>query len=124
MAGNKLDPSFQDRAKAAAEAKKAMVEKFRASTTAVDPETLARRAAQAAAQEAKAIERKLKAEAAKAAKIAEAEEKRLAEMLAKEEAARKAEEDRLAAIEAAKQLAAEQKAARDLRYAARKARKN
>ena len=120
------DHTMQERMDAAAEAKRAMLEKFR-TKPALDPALAAERAAQAKARDAKRVEaegrRKARIEAEKAARIAEAQTKAKA---AEEEAVRataQAEADRLTAIEAAEILASEQKAARDLRYAARKARK-
>ena len=118
MAGFK-EAGFNERMSAAAEAKKAMLEKFRAKPGADDPAFLEKQAARQAireAREARAAERK----AAKLAAEAEAKAAR--------EAAAKAEEERLAAEQAereaeAARLKAEQKAARDARYAARKARK-
>ena len=108
-------PNHSDRAKASAEAKQAILAKFRAAPKADDPELqqrLAERKTIAEARDARLAERK-------AAK--EAEEARLrAEKLAAEvaEAARLKEE---AAQRRA--LEVEQKAARDARYAARKARR-
>ena len=117
------EPSFQDRTAAAAKAKQKALDRLRAKPTA-DPAVLEeRRKAQEARDKAIAEERTAKAEALAAAK---------AEKLARKqaEAERKAEEQ--AAIAAAAALkearltppsAAEMKAARDARYAARKARK-
>jgi len=108
------EPSFADRQKAAQQAKKDILNKFRAQPGPDDPavqQRQAERAAQAAAR---------------------AEAKRLREIAKAEEAARQAEAARLAAeqlerekAEAAAreaELEAERKAARDARYAARKAR--
>jgi hypothetical protein len=122
--------SFQnhnERREAADAAKKAMLEKFKTKATApVDPEIAAQRAAEAKAREEKRVvaeqkrrerveleklERKLAAEA-------KAQAEADAERFAAEEAVRKAAED----AEAAEILAFEQKARRDLKYAARKAR--
>jgi hypothetical protein len=122
--------SFQnhnERREAADAAKKAMLEKFKTKATApVDPAVAEQRAAEAKAREEKRIiaeqkrrerveleklERKLAAEA----KVKADEE---AALRAAEEAKRKAIEDE----EAAEILAFEQKARRDLKYAARKAR--
>jgi hypothetical protein len=113
---------YEDRRDAAAEAKKALIERFKARPPADDPAVLARAAERKAIQEAREIraaERaRLKAEddarraledtarlAAEAAAAEEAE-KRAAELAARDEAIR-----------------AERKAARDAKYAARKARK-
>lgn len=120
-----MNETLKDRAEAAAKAKAAMLEKFRNKPT-IDPAVAAERAAQAKARDAKraAAEEKRKARIA-----AEREERILAAQLKAEadaaeakRLAEEAEEKRLADIEAAEILAFEQKAARDLRYAARKAR--
>ena len=119
------DTDLQDRQKNASEARKAMLQKFLAK--AEDPILEQRRAERAAIEAARRVrqaereearkreEERLAAEAAARA-AAEAEAKRLAE----EEAARKAKED----ADAMLRLLAEQKAARDARYAARKAASN
>ena len=94
-------PTFNDRAKASAEAKQAILAKFRTAPKPDDPELqqrLAERKAAKEAEEARLRAEKLAAEAAEAARL-------------KEEAARR------------RQLEIEQKAARDARYAARKARR-
>jgi hypothetical protein len=107
--------NFDDRISAAAAAKQALLERFRARPAADDPAEIARQAALKAiadAREARAAERR----AAKEAELAR---------LAAEEAARKAAAD-LAAKEAKQRAAADEasrKAARDAKYAARKARK-
>ena len=108
------EPSFADRQKAAQQAKKDILNKFRAQPGPDDP----------------AVKQKLAERAVHAAERAEA--KRLRELAKAEEAARAAEAARLAAeqlerekAEAAEReaaLEAERKAARDARYAARKAR--
>ena len=97
MSGFK-EPSFADRQKAAQEARKNILEKFRAKPGLDDPAVLQR----AAAREAQAAER---AKAKLAREVAKAEQK------AREAAAREFA------------LEAERKAARDARYAARKKRK-
>ncbi|MCA1197145.1 DUF6481 family protein [Sphingomonas sp. R647] len=117
------EPSFQDRTAAAARAKQKALELLR-SKPAVDPAVLEeRRKAAEARDKALAEERAAKSEAAAAAKAEKA-------ALKQAEAERKAEEQ--AALDAAAALkevrltppsAAEMKAARDARYAARKARK-
>ena len=108
------EPSFANRLGAAAKAKQAQRDKARAIDPTNDPkfaERQAARQAQAAAREVRAAERK-------AARLAE--QARKAEEQVAAEAARVAE---LAAEEQRKiDLAAEQKAARDAKYAARKAR--
>jgi hypothetical protein len=119
MAGFK-ENTFSDRLTAAEAAKKAALERFRAKVSQPpDPELLAKRAELVKAREEReakrAIEKAAKAERDRLLAI-EAEAKRLAD----EEAAK------IAAIEEAAARAAieaGQKAARDARYAARKARK-
>ncbi|MDX2265651.1 MAG: DUF6481 family protein [Hyphomicrobiales bacterium] len=111
--------NFNDRQSSAASARQAILERFRARPAPDDPAVIAQREARKAlieAREARAAERK-------AAKL-EAERRAAEEKAAREEA------ERIAAIERAEQeaaekarLMAEQKAARDARYAARKARK-
>lgn len=113
---------FEDRKNAAEAAKKNKLEKFRALTVQIDQGATARVAARSkvlAAREVRDTER----EAARQAKAALSVADQLARerALKAEQAAREAE-----AIEQAKRdlaLAAERKAARDARYAARKARK-
>lgn len=112
--------TFNDRASASADAKKALLERFKAKPAADDPEVTRRREerlAIAAAREVRMGERRLQ-------KAAEAEQKAL------EEAARlEAEQLRLAeeAARAAEQVEREEaakaarKAIRDAKYAARKA---
>ncbi|HMT45958.1 MAG: hypothetical protein RL702_889 [Pseudomonadota bacterium] len=112
------EPGFQDRVAIARNAKNKALEQM-ANRPRIDPEEQARRiAAQAAREEAQRIKRAAAQEAKQAA-------------LAAKEAARlaKLEEDRLAAEMAIASQPrvlseAELKAARDLRYAARKARKS
>jgi Family of unknown function (DUF6481) len=107
--------NFDDRLSAAAAAKQALLDRFRARPGPDDPTEIARQAALKAisdARDARAAERK-------AAKEAEAAR------LAAEEATRRKQEQ-VAAVEAKARAAAEEaarKAARDARYAARKARK-
>jgi hypothetical protein len=114
--------SFTNRLTSAADAKTALLEKFRARPGPDDPAVVARRAEQAAieaAREVRIAERKVlrEAEAARlAAEQAAAEEARKAQDV--ELLARKAEEAARAA-----ERAAEAKAARDARYAARRARR-
>lgn len=113
------DRGFQDRLSAAAQAKKALLEKAKAKLNADDPATLERRAAREAVVKARNE------------RIAAKEAERLAA-----EAARKAEEERIAAEKAAiaaaekaereareAALAAEKQAKRDAQLAARKGRK-
>jgi membrane protein involved in colicin uptake len=121
MNAHKYD-DFNDRNSAAINARKAALEKFRARPGPEDPAVLERqaeRAAIAAAREVRMAEREA-ARAAEAERLAAEEAARVAEQQAKaaEEAALKAEAKARAVA-----LAAEQKAARDARYAARHARK-
>jgi len=107
--------NFDDRISAAAAAKQALLERFRARPAADDPAEIARQAALKAiadARDARAAERK-------AAKDAEAAR------LAAEQAARRAQELEAATQAKARAAAAEaeRKVARDAKYAARKARK-
>jgi hypothetical protein len=114
MSGFK-EPSFADRQKAAMEARKSILEKFRAKPGPDDPEVLKRQAE----REAQAATRA----AAKQARDAEKAAKAIRD--AEEAAQAAAEAERLKAEQAAQEIAlqAEQKAARDARYAARKKRK-
>jgi hypothetical protein len=114
MSGFK-EPSFADRQKAALEAKKNILNKFRAQPGPDDPAVMKRRA-EREAQAALRAKAKLLREAEKAEKL-----RREAE-LAAEAAARLAREKEEAATREAA-LEAERKAARDARYAARKKRK-
>ena len=117
---------LKERLNTAAEAKRAMLERFRAKPAADDPAVIEReeaRKALAAARETRVAERKT-AKEAEAARLAaeqaerEADATRQAAEAAVREAALKAEEEeREAALEI------ERKAARDARYAARKNRK-
>ncbi len=118
--------SFQDRQKSTAEAKKALLEKFKARPAADDPAVIAREAERreiVAARAARTAERerqkaeehaalqarlKIEAEAREAAELAEAERLQL---------------EAEAAIAAKAQLEIEKRAERDARYAARKGRK-
>lgn len=121
---NYKDPDFQTRQSSAATAKKAMLEKHRAASE--DPGLAERQAERQAVVEARQA-RAVKREAAKKQLEAEkaVEKARAAEAAA--EAEREAERLKAAAEadEAEREilLAAEQKAARDARYAARKAAK-
>jgi hypothetical protein len=125
------NPDFADRLNASADAKKARLELLeKAKAAASTPEFLERqaaRAAVAAAREARTIERKAAKLAAAARAAEELAAAQAAEAAAREIALRAEQEAREA--EYAEQLArkialeAEQQAARDARYAARKARK-
>lgn len=111
---------FSDRLSSQANAKAALLEKFRNRPGPDDPAVIARKAEQAAideAREKRASERKAAREA-EDARLA-AEQKALEEARVVEERARKAEEAARAI-----QRAAEAKAARDARYAARRARRD
>jgi hypothetical protein len=113
------DKSFGDRIGAAQKAKQAMLERFKAKPAADDPEVVKRReerAALAAAREARLAEREVTKRETAEREAREKTEREAAEAL-------KAEQDAVDATENATRLAAEQKAARDARYAARKARK-
>ncbi len=120
------DAEFQERREAAAKAKKAALESFRAKTDPNDPAAIERarvRREIAAAREARAAER-VAARLAREQELAEqrARDAALAEQAAREAAEREAREKReMADREVA--LEAERKAERDARYAARKKRK-
>jgi hypothetical protein len=124
--GGFKDPSYLERKSAATDARKAALEKFRASTAANEPgaaERQASRQAVSVARDARAAGRKAAkaareievAEAAARAREAAEQAERDAAALAKRELAEKASR------EVAEQ--AGRKAGRDARYAARKARK-
>ena len=113
---------FDERKSAAEAAKKAKLDKFRALTVQIDQGATARQAARSqimAARDVRAGEREAARQAKAAIEAADQVARRNA--LKAEQAAREAE-----AVEQAERdlaLAAELKAARDARYAARKARK-
>jgi hypothetical protein len=109
------EPGFSDRQKAAQEARKNLLNKFKSQPGQDDPEVVARRAEREALA-AKRAEAKATREAEKA------EQKRIAEEAAAAEAARLAREAEDAVAKLAEQEA-EQKAKRDARYAARKAKR-
>ncbi|MGZ5921675.1 MAG: DUF6481 family protein [Rhizomicrobium sp.] len=114
MSGFK-EPSFADRQKAAQQAKKDILNKFRSQPGVDDPAVIQRRA-EREAQAAERAKAKLVREAAKA------EQKiRDAEAAAQAAAQLAREKEEAIAREAAHE--AEKKAARDARYAARKKRK-
>ena len=107
--------NFDDRLNAAAAAKQALLERFRSRPSAGDPAWIEQQAALKAvadARDARNAERKAAKEAEAARVAAEAAARRTQEQVAAAEA-----KARAAALEA------ERKAARDARYAARKARK-
>lgn len=114
--------TFEDRRASAAEAKKALAERFKARPPADDPEVLARAAERRSIQEARELrqaERSKQKAAEEAARLREDEARKIAEAAAAAEAEAKAAEQ--AARDEA--IRAERKAARDAKYAARKARK-
>ena len=101
--------SFAERQANSAEAKKALVAKFKAKPTVIDPEFEERR-----------LQRQLELEELRATRIRERQVKR--EEAAKKDAERQALEAEIAeAMEL--ELRAKQKASRDARYAARKQRR-
>jgi len=121
------DPNnFNERKEAADKARQAMLQRFKSKTASVDPAIEARRIEQAKARDAKraAAEEKRRARVAaeREERILQAQLKAEAEALDPQRLAEEAEEKRLADAEAAEVLAFEQKARRDLKYAARKAR--
>lgn len=130
MSFSKYSANFNDRAQEAMKARKAALEKFRETTAAPDPEVVARKEERAAARAAKEErrlaaekERKARLKAEEEARAAEAERLRLEAEATAAKTAKEAEEQRQLEIKYAEMMAAEQKAKRDARYAARKARK-
>ena len=117
-------PDLQDRLKSSATAKSAMLEKLRAAAN--DPEREKRDAERMAIAEARAV-RLAEREAAK--KVQEAELARQAAIAAEAALQAQREAEQLEVVRLAEEadrqvaLEAEQKAARDARYAARKAAK-
>ena len=114
--------NFKDRATAAADARKKLAERFKAAPKPDDPRVQALAAERKAIAEARDIRQAERMRQKAEEEVLRAEETRLKAI----EEARAAEDARRRAIEErAKQLqvAAEQKAARDARYAARKAKK-
>jgi hypothetical protein len=109
------EPSLADRQKAALDAKKKILTKFKSQPGPDDPAVIAR----AAEREAQAA---LRAKA-KLVRDAEKAEKKIRDAEAAAEAAAQAVRDAEAAAAAELALEAEKKAARDARYAARKKRK-
>ncbi len=112
-------PTFSERLGTSTSARKAALERFRARPAPDDPAVVEQRAARqavAAARELRAAER---------SQTRQAEEARQAAELAAREQAERAEREARQLREADEQIAleAERKAARDNRYAARKARK-
>lgn len=120
------DKGFRDRLSTAENARKAMLERVRAKPGADDPAVVERKAARQAistAREARLAERETAKIAEQARKAADDEARQVAEH---EQRVVQEANDATAKVEAAERqiaLEAEQKAARDARYAARKARK-
>lgn len=119
------EKSFSDRLSTAAKAREAMLARARAKSPLNDPEFAKRQAervAREAARQARAAER----QAAKQAEIERLAAEKAAVEIARLEALRLAEEEKAAAkraeMEKLATLLVDQKAARDARYAARKAR--
>jgi hypothetical protein len=113
------DHKYQDRASTSAEAKKAMLERFKARPPADDPAVLARRAEREAIARAR-DERTAEREKLKREEEARREAERIAFEAAERERKEREENER---IERELALEAARKAARDARYAARKAAK-
>ena len=109
------EKSFSERLDMATKAKMAALKKFSDRPAADDPAELERKAAKKAIVEAR------EARAAEREKLKIAEKERLAQEEAKRLEAKKVEEARL--TEQALEVEKQQKAIRDARYAARKARK-
>ena len=119
------DKDISESRATAASARKAMLERFRARPAENDPAVVERKAARLALSQA----RDARIAAREAERLAEAERQAAELKLREEEAARMALEqaerekiERRAEGDRALELLAEQKAARDSRYAARKAR--
>ena len=106
------EPTFADRQGAAQNAKKALLERFKAKPGPDDPETLKRQAERQAIAEQRALAQK--------AREQEKAEKKAREAEKAAELAAQAERERAEKEAADIALKAEQKAARDARYAARK----
>ena len=120
------DNDISERRAAAANARKAMLERFRARRGPDDPVIIERQAARLAASQA----RQARIAAREAARRAKTQREAAEQRARQEEAARLAREqaeieaaERRAEADRAVALLAEQKAARDVRYAARKARR-
>ncbi len=113
---------FNDRRDAAANAKKALLEKFKSRPAADDPSILQKQAEMKAIADARAVR------AGERAKAREADQERLrqeAEAALMEKARLAAEQEalRIEALAREEAIKAERKAARDAKYAARKARR-
>ncbi len=118
--------NFNERKEAADKARQAMLERFKSKAASVDPAIEAERIAQAKARDAKRAaaeeKRRARVQAEKEERILQAQLKAEAEAAEAKRIAEEAERKRIADAEAAEILAFEQKARRDLKYAARKAR--
>jgi hypothetical protein len=112
-------PSFSDRLGAAAKAKQAALERFRAQPASDDPAMVEKRAA----RQALAAARELRADERRAQALRDEEAAEAAAAAARETEIREREARQLREGEEQAALEAERKAARDSRYAARKARK-
>jgi Family of unknown function (DUF6481) len=113
--GRSREPEFVERQIAAANARKAMLEKFRA--RAADPAAVAQQQTRAAEAADRDAARKIRETEKAAKKTRDAE----AAAAAKREATAAAERALTEKAERERALKAEQKSARDARYAARKA---
>ncbi|MFH6783221.1 MULTISPECIES: DUF6481 family protein [Methylobacterium] len=114
-----------DRLGSAAAARQAMLGRFQARDTTNDPALLARRAereAVAAARTVRLAEREAERAAQEAVRLARESEAKAEQARQDEIAAAEATERAAEAVQAAETRLADQKAARDARYAARKAR--
>lgn len=111
--------SLTDRQQNSNKAKQALIQKMREAPKPDDPEVVARRAAKAALLAANKADRERRRAEKEAAIRAEAEREAAAQAAALAEAERKKREE----TEKIATLLADQKAARDARYAARKNRK-
>ena len=111
--------SLTDRQRDSNKAKQALIQKMREAPKPDDPEVQAKREARSALLAANKVERERRRAEAIAAAQAEAESKAAAQAAALAEAERKKREE----VEKISALLADQKAARDERYAARKRRK-
>lgn len=123
MRGN---DTFADRLTTAAKAKQALLERARANDPTKDPafaQRQAERIAAAAAREARLAEQQAEREAAAAREAEERAAAEAARLLAEKLEAERLEAERIAEGDRLVALAAQQKAERDARYAARKARK-
>ncbi len=112
--------TMAERLERATKARQALIEKFKARPGEGDPEVIKLRAEQKAVAEARTVREAEKAER-KAKELAERKEREVAEKVERERSARRAAIEAVIRGEAA---IAEQKAKRDARYAARKARKS